>query len=100
MRGIVGFEVIATREAALALWNPARMRFSSPVARQMTLKAFQVSKATFTPRNAAFELSPLKPPGYAVATATRVSLVATDDLRELLEIFKNDAGHVRRAYIA
>jgi hypothetical protein len=23
MRGIMGFEVIATREAALALWNPA-----------------------------------------------------------------------------
>jgi hypothetical protein len=83
MRGIVGFEVIATREAALALWNPARMRFSRQVAGQMTLKALEVAKATFTSRNAAFELSPLKLPGYAVATVTRV---ATDEACEFLKV--------------
>jgi hypothetical protein len=79
MRGIMGFEVIATREAAPTPRNPARMRFSRQVAGQTTLKALEVAKATFTSRNAAFELSPLKLPGYAVATVTRVSLVATED---------------------
>jgi hypothetical protein len=86
MRGIVGFEVIATREAALALRNPARMRFSSQVAGQMTLKALEVAEATFTSHNAAFELSPLNMPGYAVATVTRVSLVATDEACEFLKV--------------
>ncbi|OKP15182.1 hypothetical protein PENSUB_1806 [Penicillium subrubescens] len=62
------------------------MRFSSQVAGQMTLKAFEVSKPTFTPRNAAFELSPLKQPGYAVATVTRVSLVATEEACEFFKV--------------
>jgi hypothetical protein len=79
----VGFEVIATPEAALALRNLARMRFPRQVAGQMTLKAFEVSKATSTPRNAAFELSPLNLPRYAVAIMTQV---ATDEACEFLEI--------------
>jgi hypothetical protein len=62
------------------------MRFSLQVAGQMTLNALEVAKATFTSRNAAFELSPLKLPGYAVETATRVSLVATDEACEFLKV--------------
>ncbi|OKP04980.1 hypothetical protein PENSUB_6725 [Penicillium subrubescens] len=52
----------------------------------MTPKAFEISKATFTPRNTAFELSPLKPPWYAVVTVTRVSLVATDEACEFFKV--------------
>ncbi|OKP01799.1 hypothetical protein PENSUB_7241 [Penicillium subrubescens] len=86
MRGIMSFEVITTREAAPTPRNPARMRFSSQVAGQMTPKAFEVSKATCTPRNAAFELSALKLPWYAVVAVTRVSLVATDEACEFFKI--------------
>jgi hypothetical protein len=49
---IMSFEVIVTQEAARTRRNPAGMRFSSQVARQMMLKTFEVSKATFTPHNA------------------------------------------------
>jgi hypothetical protein len=37
MRGIMGFEVIVTREAALALRDPTGIGHSSQVTRQMTL---------------------------------------------------------------
>ena len=52
----------------------------------MTLKALEVAEATFTPRNAAFELSPLKLPGYAVATVTRVTLAATYEACEFFKV--------------